>query len=331
MKISTSFILILSLLFWTSDASTDLKDISALQILETHDTYVSKNAHVKTFEEITLAYVTPWNNRGYDIAKLFRGKFSHISPVWYNIEPHEPGQFKLSGKQDVDTGWIAGIRQTSIRSGAFIVPRFQFSRWTESDYMAVIQNQTISRSLAELIVIEIEEQGFDGMVLETGIPIHYLSQLIITLSRFLRNQSKQLYVVIPPLHVYHDREIVTASDLALIEPFVHGFSLMTYDYTASLNPGPNAPIEWIRENIIRLDPDASFRAKILLGLNMYGYDYGLKQDAITGNQYLDILRKHDPTMMWLDSEREHVFSYPGNDNHNHKVYYPTLHVRFSKD
>ena len=31
--------------------------------------------HEKRFSGDTLAYVTPWNNHGYDVVKIFKGKF----------------------------------------------------------------------------------------------------------------------------------------------------------------------------------------------------------------------------------------------------------------
>ena len=33
----------------------------------------------------TLGYVTPWNGAGYDAARLFASKFTHISPVWLQV------------------------------------------------------------------------------------------------------------------------------------------------------------------------------------------------------------------------------------------------------
>ncbi|RHY34228.1 hypothetical protein DYB25_010297, partial [Aphanomyces astaci] len=39
----------------------------------------------KRFHGDTLGYVTPWNNHGYNTAKLFRSKFTYIAPVWYQV------------------------------------------------------------------------------------------------------------------------------------------------------------------------------------------------------------------------------------------------------
>eukprot|EP00061_Rhincodon_typus_P007832 g29919.t1 len=40
-------------------------------------------------------------------------------------------------------------------------------------------------------------------------------------------------------------------------------------------PGPNSPLPWIQACVQKLDPDAVWRNKILLGLNFYGMDYGI--------------------------------------------------------
>ena len=50
------------------------------------------------------------NGRGYDVAKAQGFRFTHISPVWYQLRPLGGG-VTLSGGHDVDQGWIADVRQ----------------------------------------------------------------------------------------------------------------------------------------------------------------------------------------------------------------------------
>ena len=49
------------------------------EVLEHHKAYSTKNMKKKNFKGHTLAYVTPWNNHGYDVVKMFN-KFSLVSP-----------------------------------------------------------------------------------------------------------------------------------------------------------------------------------------------------------------------------------------------------------
>lgn len=46
----------------------------------------SVNITHRHFPNLVLAYVTPWNSKGYDMAKRFTSKFTHISPVWYELK-----------------------------------------------------------------------------------------------------------------------------------------------------------------------------------------------------------------------------------------------------
>ena len=63
---------------------------------------------------------------------------------------------------------------------------------------------------------------------------------------------------------------------------------------------------------------------MLLGLNWYGNDYKMPVGggSIVGHQYLDLLRKHQPSLFWDKKAKEHVFGY-SVDHEAHKVYYPT--------
>ncbi len=70
-----------------------------------------------------LGYVTPWNGRGYDVAKLAREKLTHVSPVWYQLKATS-ASLSLTGAHDVDQGWIAGVRGQASNISHFLkVPR----------------------------------------------------------------------------------------------------------------------------------------------------------------------------------------------------------------
>ena len=86
-----------------------------------------------------LGYVTPWNSRGYDVAKDFGRKFGLISPVWLQLLPKEGSRFGVNGLHDVDQGWMREVRS----KGAKILPRVLFDRWTGQDYMQLFQVSTI--------------------------------------------------------------------------------------------------------------------------------------------------------------------------------------------
>lgn len=107
--------------------------------------------------------------------------------------------------------------------------------------------------------------------------------------RSIRNPEKQLqlvYVIGPPQSEKLQQHDFGPEDLQSLSDAVDGFSLMTYDFSGPNNPGPNAPLEWIRfilqlllgstgSNAQRLAP------KIFLGINFYGNDFVLSGGIIS--------------------------------------------------
>ena len=56
-------------------------------ILEHHSAICKSCAKTRQLTSgASLAYVTPWNSHGYDVAKDFTKKFTHISPVWLQLK-----------------------------------------------------------------------------------------------------------------------------------------------------------------------------------------------------------------------------------------------------
>lgn len=82
---------------------------SALDFLEESKQVVK--SYGKKFAGETLAFITPWNNKGYDVAKAHAGKFDYISPVWYQLRrDEETQQIILTGGHDADRGWLGDVR-----------------------------------------------------------------------------------------------------------------------------------------------------------------------------------------------------------------------------
>ncbi|XP_047168222.1 chitinase domain-containing protein 1-like isoform X2 [Vigna umbellata] len=52
----------------------------------TENSKVSENTSQRHYNYPVLGYITPWNSRGYELAKRFNSKFTHISPVWYDLK-----------------------------------------------------------------------------------------------------------------------------------------------------------------------------------------------------------------------------------------------------
>ncbi|KAL9544084.1 hypothetical protein MBANPS3_007799 [Mucor bainieri] len=245
-------------------------------ILKQHDKPNTLEAHEKHFEGDTLAYVTPWNNRGYDIVKEFKGKFDYVSPVWYYIQRRTKNrssmEFDIDGEHDVDQGWMKEVKDEFTGKGK-ILPRFQFRGWTGDDLRMFVSNKAESQALAEKLMDQVNKYNFDGVVIECGFPA-FFQVFLSQLSTQLHNNDRQLIVVLPAIMTDEHRKYMTPDIFKSMAHYVDRFSLMTYDFSShDPNGGPSSPIEWIMDNIEYLAPELEERSKLLIGFNMYAMSY----------------------------------------------------------
>ncbi|KAH9160713.1 hypothetical protein LEN26_001732, partial [Aphanomyces euteiches] len=254
-------------------------------------------------------------NHGYNTAKIFRRKFTYISPVWYQIRHDDKRQPTLTGRHDIDAKWIDDVRGES--NGPRIVPRFMFE-------MNSLSHQE-ARTIVRLVRKEVQDHGFDGVTLEVSsssehafvikaqIPVLEITvNFIQELGKGLQEDDKILIAVLPTSQ--RDGRLSTPIDLIKkMLPFVHRFSVNAYDYSSS---GPNAPLPWLETTI---DALASLQSnqKFLMGLAFYGYD---TNQAVVAHQYRELLKTHKPSIKWDTSAHECYFQY----GDHRTVYYPCL-------
>ncbi|ETV72879.1 hypothetical protein, variant 1 [Aphanomyces astaci] len=253
----------------------------------------------KRFHGDTLGYVTPWNNHGYNTAKLFRSKFTYIAPVWYQIRHNDKRKPALTGGHDVDLEWMTAVRGDDT-SGPQIVPRFMFE-------MNSLSPQEAERIIS-LIRSEVKDQRFDGITLE--IPVLGVTvEFITSLGQALQSDGCILILVLPTSQRNDFIRVVSQRVL----PSVHRLSVNAYDYSTT---GPNSPLPWLKATLEALKPFQN-NAKFLMGLAFYGYD---TNEAIVASKYRELLDAHHPAIEWDDSAHECYFRYPVK----HIVYYPCL-------
>ncbi|VDM25541.1 unnamed protein product [Toxocara canis] len=111
----------------------------------------------KKFNRPTLGYVTPWNSHGYNIAKWAAKKFTHISPVWFQLKPANiDGQktCSIGGTHDIDQRWMADVRSNN--SDVSFVPRFLMEDWTSGTVDDFLYDEIWQRRCAQAMVDLIE-------------------------------------------------------------------------------------------------------------------------------------------------------------------------------
>ncbi|KAF2324866.1 hypothetical protein GH714_020858 [Hevea brasiliensis] len=335
-------------------------DLNYQEILS-KNSKVSNNASHRQYTYPVLAYITPWNSKGYEMAKRFTNKFTHLSPVWYDLRS-QGTDLILQGRHNADKGWISELR---MKGDALVLPRVVLEAFPKE----MLIKKKLRDKAIELIVSECKEMEYDGIVLESwsrwaayGIlrdpdtrnkALKFIKQLghalhSVSSARSSKQPLQLVYVIGPPHSEKLQVHDFGPEDLQSLNDAVDGFSLMTYDFSSPHNPGPNAPLKWIRFTLQLLlgttGSDAWTQAhKIFLGINFYGNDFLLSEGewhledifksvytfrfwwgAIIGRDYLSLLEKHKPDLRWEEGSAEHFFLYVDDENKNHAVFYPSL-------
>lgn len=301
-------------------------------ILREYKSYSMDKKNVRNFNGTVLAYVTPWNSHGYDIAKWFANKFTHISPVWLQASLNDDdSEAIIGGKHDIDYQWIRDLREAN--SNIKIVPRIIFEHMTHSQYLYLLSHDNLVKTIAEQLNDLAQKYEFDGYVIEIwraygGQHRLDLVHMFAVFNEIFKKHNLELFLAVPP-PIYYGGALSTfqKDDIERLSPYVKGFSLMTYDYSDPSRPGPNSPLPWTKACIQTLTPKNSspIRKKILLGLNFYGNDYSVTGGGpIVGNRYIEIIDKHRPKLLWDDTTAEHYFEYKESVGRS-RVFFPTLY------
>ncbi|XP_044758979.1 chitinase domain-containing protein 1 [Coccinella septempunctata] len=299
----------------------------ASDIISNHRGYFRETDEY-SFDGIVLGYVTPWNNHGYDVAKIFGNKFTHISPVWLQVKKNGALQYELGGTHDIDLDWLLTVKNAGRQRKLKIVPRILFEGWSGQDFINLIAKKAESEAFMDMLLESCEKWHFDGYILELWASLANRIQYDLIID-FIKNIGDKLalqrldtILVIPPKR---GKEFTfTQNHFDELYEHVTAFSLMTYDFSTIYRPGPNAPLPWIEDCVKQLTSDIDKRPKILLGLNFYGNMYTVNGGGpIVAHEYLNALKKFNGELKFDPSNAEHYFDYE-SEGKRYLVFYPTL-------
>jgi len=321
------------------DLVTDNQKLSV--ILSCSDSF-HDNTTFRKYDFDVLGFVTPWNNHGYDIAKTFSTKFTHISPVWLQIKRTSNKNYDITGTHDVDKGWIKTVRSKNELADTKVVPRLLFDGWSRQDFSKLFSGNEMDKVI-KIILKTCKLYKFDGIVLEIWMQLQgqatdHLIKFIQNMGKSFHDADKKLILVIPPpVYAGNVAGIVRGKHIQKLKDYVDSFVLMTYDYSSFQRPGANSPINWVKKCVELLVPnseDQETRSKILLGLNFYGYDFtpdGGKH--VLGNdykKYLKLATKNNIIVLdYQETSKEHFLTVKDEDG-KHTIYYPTLHSIYQR-
>ncbi|CAI5444313.1 unnamed protein product [Caenorhabditis angaria] len=293
------------------------KTVNKRSILENHDKL--DDFHNNYNEgNVRLAYVTPWNNHGYNLAKQTAHKLSHISPVWLQAKPN----CKIEGIHDIDRNWINDLRVKNEKIK--IVPRIIFEGWNRQEMQKLLDSP---RKCAQKLADFYNRNEFDGAVIEIFLQSLmtiqslqakvYIIEAMEDVSKvFKKSNLEVIYTVPAPLDYKNQpNQLIEPIEFEKMIGFSDYVQVMTYDYRSDTISGV-APYNWVENNLNYLGNGEN----LLLGINFYGYEFTKEGvDAIKGKRFLEALAEKSSKYTFDESVMEHKLV-----TSKSTIYYPSL-------
>lgn len=215
-----------------------------------------------------------------------------------------------------------------------VIPRILFDQFHDDDFQLLLGSPKRQQTIIKLMVDACQHHHFDGLTLDglwTTLSHRVEDAILINLVKEIAtalHKEQRLFVLVVPPHRQQMYDLFSAEHFRQLVDHVDAFSLMTYDYSSTQRPGANAPAKWIEEAVRHISPngEARRRAKILIGLNMYGMDYTADGGGpLMADGYLRMLRllQRDGRLQWSETEAETYFEVH-DEQGRHFVFYPTL-------
>jgi chitinase domain-containing protein 1 len=231
----------------------------------------------------------------------------------------------------VDEGWVKDVKARGKITKFY--PRILFEHFTDKDYSKLLTYPDEITAAAQTIIAVCQKYKFDGVVLELWSQLsqrvddHHLVNLVKTISQQLKAEGYGTILVVPPSQ--RGPDLFNGKHFDQLWEHVTAFSLMTYDFSSFQRPGANSPLYWMKrvvEHIChRSHRMEEKRAKILLGLNFYGYDYTPNGgEAVVGHSYLSLLKHVKGRLKFDETDHENFFEVKTSTG-RHYVFYPTLY------
>lgn len=243
-------------------------------------------------------------------------KFDVVSPVWLQVYRKGASDYELNGLDEPtdNKDWINDMKKSKQK----ICPLVLFENFKTGDFLAILNYQMEIDSFASVLFEACFDNKLNGIVLEiwatlgTRVNDANLYNLIITIARKLKSGGFEFYLTVPPLR--DDADVFNNEHFETLWNEVNGFLLMSYDYSDIERPGANAPLYWIRDAVENIAPSSNphqlieKRAKILMGLNFYGYDYTPDGgEPIIGSQCIDFLKYSNSRLKYDETDVENYF------------------------
>ncbi len=256
-------------------------------------------------------YENPWPNTPDEVGSLpsmraHANAMTGVAPYWFRAT----ADGTLESKQ-------SQLAYDEARAAGLAVYPLVTNKSEATD--AILSTKEMRTKTIESIMRVIDEQGFDGINLDFElVPAHHkdnLTAFVTELYGRMKDKDKTLIVsVFPKIDVAES--VHGAYDYDALSKQSDYLQIMAYDrHWATSEAGAIAPIGWFEENLRYAIEHGGGAGKIIIGLSLYGYDWGGGDKAETVT-YVDATvraEKAGAEIRFDETDKAPYFIYDGHE------------------
>ncbi|AKT51493.1 glycosyl hydrolase family 18 protein [Arsenicicoccus sp. oral taxon 190] len=289
-----------------------------------------------------VAAVRPWSARGW---------FAPRGPTVLGAIPHWDQEDAVAslrahpGTVTVASPWSYGVAEdgrptlqpgltteserrlvTQLRElGLRVIPTVASTTdglWDKTTVPAIMADPTRRRAHVEALARLVQDEGYDGLQLDyEDVPPHRRDDYLTTVRELadqLHDHRHELWVTVHAKETdagYDQRNV--AQDYRAIGESADQVVLMAYDWHWETGPaGPIGPADWV-ERVIRYAVTQVPRDKLVLGVGLFGYDWGgPRTQVLTWRQISEQAQVRHSDELWdLASQSPHLTYEEGGARH----------------
>lgn len=255
-------------------------------------------------------YENPWPNTPDEVGSLpsmraHANAMTGVAPYWFRVTADGTLESKQS-QLAYDEARAAGLA---------VYPLVTNKREATE---TILGSEEMRTKAIDNIMKIIDEQGFDGINLDfelvpAGLKDN-MTAFVTALYAKMKEKNKTLIVsVFPKIDV--DESVHGAYDYEALSKQSDYLQIMAYDrHWATSEAGAIAPIGWFEDNLRYAIEHGGGSGKIIIGLSLYGYDWGGGKEAETVT-YVDAIVRAEQAgaeIFFDETDRAPYFIY---DNH----------------
>jgi spore germination protein len=275
---------------------------------------------------VRIGYVPYWDQRrALDDVWRHPDMFDEVSPVWYSLEPD--GRIVLA--DDTYTHVNPRAVQAMQDRGIRVIPTVTSLRnghWNAGIVQQMLHDPAARRTHIRKLVELAVAKGYDGIDIDyeslSSEDRDVYSTFLTKLGAKLHAAGKVLTASVhPKTSNAGDDERNLAQDFRAIGAAVDEVRVMTYDYSWDTSPpGPVAPAKWV-ERVIAWTVTQIPAEKVMLGIDLLGYDWTGGRGVTVGHQRARSLAESHGATIRRSGDGSPWFVYRDSAGDRHEVWW----------